>query len=250
MCDRSHRPARLTRSSTASRTAGCPPRPTTATASAGCGTSGPSCAAVARRAASGARVPARCGDRLQHLPDGHLGGAAHRPRGRRAGWCSRCMTCGRCRRSSCPACRRWHPFILLCSWPRTTPTATPTGWCRCCPRCEHMARMAWTCANSIVPNGVAPEDWGAAARVRADCRGAGHAARGAAAPWSATPARMACATRSMCCWTRRLVCARADAFVLVGDGPRGAARARSPTKAGAGDAAAADPQGAGAGASG
>ena len=49
----------------------------------------------------------------QHLPAGHLAGAppgAPRPG---ASWCSRCTTCGRCRRSSWRACRRWHPFIML-----------------------------------------------------------------------------------------------------------------------------------------
>jgi hypothetical protein len=39
-------------------------------------------AGLAAHAGADRRGPAGCGDRLQHLPDGHLGGAAHRPPGR------------------------------------------------------------------------------------------------------------------------------------------------------------------------
>ncbi len=50
-----------------------------------------------RRAGRGLR--AGCRDRVQHLSDGHLGGAARGAQGARPGWSTRSTTSGRCRRS-------------------------------------------------------------------------------------------------------------------------------------------------------
>ena len=55
--------------------------------------------------------------------------------------------------------------------PRTTPTATPTSWCRCCPRCTTTwPRTGWTCAScTSCPTASRPTNGSAAPQpLRAD----------------------------------------------------------------------------------
>ena len=69
---------------------------------------------VARHRPHRARHEARRRHRVQHLPDGHLGGAPARAPLPRPSWSSRCTTCGRCRRSSSSGMSPKHPFARLC----------------------------------------------------------------------------------------------------------------------------------------
>ena len=44
--------------------------------------------------------------------------------------------------SNCRACRAGTPLHCCARWPRTRPTATPTWWSACCPRCKATWRRA------------------------------------------------------------------------------------------------------------
>jgi hypothetical protein len=172
-------------------------------------TSGPFCGQVWATRRACARFQARCGDRVQHLPDGHLGGAPHRPAG--PGrlvfevhdlWPLSPIELSACRRatpsSAVPARRR-------------PPTATPT-------RGEHAAKVVHDYMASrgldlrklhIVPNGITLDEWqgDAAGAARRPCDGRWRRRAAAGARWWAMPARWACPMRWTPCWTPPACCA-------------------------------------------
>ncbi|MCK7499221.1 MAG: hypothetical protein MZW92_58665 [Comamonadaceae bacterium] len=141
----------------------------------------------------------------QHLPDGHLGGAPHRPAAPAPGWCTRCTTCGRCSLIELSGMSRRHPFIRAVPGRRgRTPTATPTCVVSMLPKVHaymashglDLAQARTSCPTASRPTSGKPQppplrDDVAAAHRRC-ARAAGRTA------WSATPARWACRTR----WTR------------------------------------------------
>ena len=160
---------------------GAPRRRTRATAWAACATSGPSCASVwADAPRLAARVPARRGDRLQHLPDGHLGRAAPRAAAPARSWSTRCTTCGRCRRSSCRACRAGTRSSGWCQAAEDAAYRDADVVVSMLPKVhDHMAARGLDLRKlHIVPNGIALDDWQRAPAAAARGRGAG-ARRGA-----------------------------------------------------------------------
>ena len=162
------------------------------------------------------------------------------------------------RRSSCRACRRWHPFILLCQKAEDDACRDADVVVSMLPKvAEHMAAHGLDLRKlHIVPNGIAPDEW--QARRAPLAAGASPRTSRSSAPPAAggrsMPARTACRTRWTCCSTRpRLLRDEPFAFVLVGDGHEKArlVAARRATKAlTQRDAVRADPEGADPGAAG
>ena len=167
-------------------------------------------ARVGRHAPAAARVPARRGHRLQHLPDGHLGGAAPGAAGRREAGV-------RGARPVAAVADRAVGHVALA--PVHPPGAGGRG--RRLPRCR---RGGVDAAQGARLHGLARAGPAQAAhraqRHRARRLAAARRSRCAttwrrrwprrarpAARWSAMPARWACPTRWTRCSTRRRCCA-------------------------------------------
>ena len=172
-----------------------------------------SCARVWRDAPRvGARLRARRGDRLQHLPDGHLGRAPHRrarPRAQAGVRSARPVAAVADR--AVAACRRGTRSCVLCQWAEDAAYRDADVVVSMLPKVhDHMAahgldlrapghraqrHRAWT-------TGAQPT------RAAARRRGARDRCMRARRPhwWSATPARWACRTRWTRCSTPRRCC--------------------------------------------